>query len=114
MSLVARAGATVSPNRSGAPPTVRLEQPNDLSRFRVPLESGLLEDRRAVLGDLEPPAPGGNQLDLGIRKSFANLGGQTGRSWFVVSHRAVFDPHAHVLFPRLGFARRLLLEQLKG
>src|SRR5215831_10655436 len=76
-----------------------LQQPNDFAGRGVALQFRFLEDRLPLVKHLEPPTAGRGQLDVGIGKSLANLGGQTGRPRFVVSHRAVFDPHAHVATP---------------
>jgi hypothetical protein len=76
-----------------------LQQPDDLAGCGVPLQLRFLENRLALVRDLEPPAARRDQFDLGIRKSLSNLGGQTGRPRLVVSHRAVFDPHTHAATP---------------
>jgi len=72
-----------------------LQQPNDFAGRGVPLEFRFLENRMSLVRNLEPSAARRNQFDVRIRKTLANLGGQTGRPRLVVSHRAVFDPHAH-------------------
>jgi hypothetical protein len=76
-----------------------LQQPNDFAGRGVPLQFRLLENRLILVENLEPPAAGRAHFDVGIRESLANLGGQTGRPRFVVSHRAVFDRDGHGCLP---------------
>src|ERR1019366_7778111 len=65
------------------------------TRLRVAAEPGLLEDGRAVKGDLEPAAAGWIHRDLGARMAFTNRSRQTDGTGFVVSNGAVFDRDAH-------------------
>ena len=61
----------------------------------MPAEGLLGKDDILIHGDLEDPAGGLHQTHLrgGIRPF--DLGGQTGRPWFVVSDTAEFDVDAH-------------------
>ena len=53
------------------------------------------EDLFALQGDLEDPPGALDQLDLGVRVSSLDLGGQTDRLGLVVSLRAVLDRELH-------------------
>jgi len=72
-----------------------LEELQHLAGLGVPPERLLGEDAPAVDLNLEHPARGLDQLDLGLGIRLANLSRQTGGSRLVVSNDAVFDCHAH-------------------
>jgi len=72
-----------------------LEELQHLAGLGVPPERLLGEDAAAVDLNLEHPARGLDQLDLGLGIRLANLSRQTGGSRLVVSDDAVFDRHAH-------------------
>jgi len=58
-------------------------------------ESLLGEHRAPVNFDLKHAARRLDQLDIGVRVGFPDLGRQTGGPRFVVSDHAVFDSDAH-------------------
>jgi hypothetical protein len=66
----------------------------------VTLEFGLLEDRNAILENLEPPAGARLELEVGVGKVLPELGRQTGGPGLVVSESAVFDRDHHESFSR--------------
>jgi hypothetical protein len=71
------------------------EQLEDLPGTRVAIEPGLLEDRSAVLRDLESTAAGRNHPDLRVGIFPPDLGRQTDGPRFVVSQLAIFDRDRH-------------------
>jgi hypothetical protein len=73
----------------------RAEDAEDFARPRVAVETRLLEDRLAVVHDLEASLAGGYQLHRRLRILAFDFGRQTGGPWLVVSKRAVFDRDSH-------------------
>jgi len=72
-----------------------LEEVQHLTWLGVPPERLLGKDGPPVDLDLEHPAGGLDQLDLGLGIRLANLSRQTGGSRLIVSDDAVFDRHTH-------------------
>ena len=87
---VARSPLPQLPSR--APP---LNQPHDLPGLRVPADGLLGKHDDLILGDLEDPAGGLHQAHLRVGIRPLDLGGQTGRPWFVVSDDAISDREMH-------------------
>jgi hypothetical protein len=73
-----------------------LEKRNDLTRPRMPIEFGLLENGLAVPMDLKAPAARRNERHHGIAELSLDLGRQTDGPRFVASKRAVLDGDFHV------------------
>lgn len=73
----------------------RREDSQHLAGPRVAIELGFLEDRLAVVHDLEASFPRGYELDARRRVFALDLGRQTDGPWLVVSKRAVFDRDGH-------------------
>jgi hypothetical protein len=74
----------------------RVQQGDDLARFRMSSELRLLEDRLTIARNLEPPAARRLELDVGAGKDRAKLGRQTGGPGLVTSNRAILDLDLHV------------------
>lgn len=68
----------------------------NLLGFREAVHGLLGKHKLTVNGDLENASTGGDQINL-LLKSFRQAGGQTGRSGFVVSNRAILDRDEHVV-----------------
>ncbi len=79
-------------NRSALP-----NQGENLSRRGMAAQGLLGEHQPPIHPDLEHPARGLDEFDLGIRECLFELGGQTGRPRLVVSDQAVLDGNAHRL-----------------
>jgi hypothetical protein len=71
------------------------EQPHDFARLCMPPAGLLGEHQRSIPEYFESAATRGQQVDLRVGVRSTNLGGQTGRPGFVVSHRAVFNVDMH-------------------
>ena len=76
------------------------QQAYHLAGHRMPPQLRFLEHRRPVTLHLEPPTRRRDQLDLRVWEPLTNLGRQPDGPGLVVSHRAVFDRHAHRDAPR--------------
>jgi len=83
-----------------APGSAVVDRGEHLIVLGVPPELFLREDQLAIRDDLEPPAGGLDQLDMGRAVPFLECGRQTGGSGTVVSDDAELDRDIHV--PSLG------------
>jgi hypothetical protein len=72
-----------------------LEQLEDLPGLGMAPERLLGEEQIPVHCDLEHPARGGDEPDLGVRERLLQLSRQTGGSRLVVSDDAKLDRNAH-------------------
>ena len=72
-----------------------LDQPHHLSGLGMSPDLSLREHEIAVHDDLEDPARGFDQLNIGVGVRFLDLGRQTGGPRLVASDAAVFDGDLH-------------------
>jgi hypothetical protein len=72
-----------------------LHESKDFAGFGVAAERSLGKDLATVDFDFEHPTRRLDELYVGLRVRFPNLGRQTGGSGLVVSNDTVFDRHTH-------------------